>query len=154
MAAGFDYCGPVKTVHKVFCIATLEKLMKDWPGGSYLVININPRVPGGRPLLYIGYRYNSRKVLGFITNEGGGITEPDDPYLSRSHDLRYNVSVCPVVCPHFLGRYFNAYNSIDDHNRMWESDLVLDKYWVTQSGYFRLATTVVLGMGITDRKLI
>ena len=29
----------------------------------------------------------------------------------------------------------------------------LDKYWVTQIGYFRFATTVELGMGITDRKL-
>ena len=37
---------------------------------------------------------------------------------------------------------------------MWQSDLALDKYWVTQSGYFRLATTVALGMGITDGKLL
>ena len=37
---------------------------------------------------------------------------------------------------------------------MRQSDLSLDKYWVTQSGYFRLATTVELGMGITDGKLL
>ena len=37
---------------------------------------------------------------------------------------------------------------------MWESDLELDKYVVTHSGYFRLATTVALGMGITDGKLL
>ena len=30
-AAGVDYCGPVKTSHMGFCLATLEKLMKDWP---------------------------------------------------------------------------------------------------------------------------
>ena len=35
---------------------------------------------------------------------------------------------------------------------MRQSDLSLEKYWVTQSGYFRLANTVALGMGITDRK--
>ena len=35
-ASGVDYCGPVKTSNKVF-LATLEKLKKDWPGGSYLV---------------------------------------------------------------------------------------------------------------------
>ena len=28
-AAGVDYCGPVKTSHKDFCLAKLEKLMKD-----------------------------------------------------------------------------------------------------------------------------
>ena len=32
--------------------------------------------------------------------------------------------------------------------------LKLDKYWATQSGYFRLATTVAFSMGIIDGKLI
>ena len=53
-----------------------------------------------------------------------------------------------------LHRYFNAYDVIDNHNRMWQSGLALEKYWVTQSVYFRLATTVALGMGITDRELL
>ena len=153
-AAGVNYCGPVKTSHKGFCLATLEKLMKDWPGGSYLVLKSTPRFPGESPLLAIGYKYNSRKVLGFIATEGAGSTEPGDPYLSRFPDIYSNVSVRPVVRPHLLGRYFNACNAIDNHNRMRQSDLSLEKYWVTQSGYFRLATTVALGMGITDGKLL
>ena len=33
---------------------------------------------------------------------------------------------------------------------MRQYDLELEKYWVTQGGYFRLATTVALGMDITD----
>ena len=37
---------------------------------------------------------------------------------------------------------------------MWQSDVALEKYWLTQSAYFRLATTVVLGMGIIDGKLL
>ena len=37
---------------------------------------------------------------------------------------------------------------------MQESDIEIDKYLITQSGYFRLATTVVLGMGITDEELL
>ena len=53
-AAGVDYCGPVKTIHKGFSLATLEKLMKDWPGGSYLVFNSTPIFPGERRLLAIG----------------------------------------------------------------------------------------------------
>ena len=66
MAAGVDYCGPVNTIHKGFCLATLEKLMKDWPEVSYLVLKSTPRFHGEIPLLVIGYKYNSRKVLGFI----------------------------------------------------------------------------------------
>ena len=154
MAAGVNYYGPVKTSHKGFCLATLEKLMKDWPGGSYLVLNITPRFPGERPLLAIGYKSNSSKVLGFISNEGAGSTEPGYPYLSRFPDIYSNVSVRPVVHPCLLVRYSNACNAIDNHNRMRQSDLSLEKYWVTQSGYFRLATTVALGVGITDGKLL
>ena len=52
-AAGVDYCGPVKTIHKVF-LATLEKLIKDWRGGSYFVLKTTPRVTGEIPLLAIG----------------------------------------------------------------------------------------------------
>ena len=37
---------------------------------------------------------------------------------------------------------------------MPQSDLALEKYWVTQSGYFRFATIVTLGMEITDGKLL
>ena len=37
---------------------------------------------------------------------------------------------------------------------MWPYDVELEKYWVTQSGYFRLETTVVLCMGVTDGKLL
>ena len=117
-------------------------------------MKINPSVPGGILLLAIGYKYNFRKVLGFISIEGAGINEPGDPYLSCFPDIYYNVDVLPAVFPHFLGRYFNACNAIDNKNRMNQPNIALVKYWVTQSVYFRLATTVALGMGVTDGKLL
>ena len=154
MAEGVDYCRLVKTSHKVFCQATLEKLMKYWPGGSYLVMGSTPRVPGGRPLLAIGYKYNSRKVLGFIATEWAGSNEPGNSYLSCFPDIYSNFYVRPVVHPHSLVRYLNAYHAIENKDRMRNLELALDKYWVTQKGYFRLATTVALGMGIVDGKLL
>ena len=63
-----------------------------------------------------------------------------------------NVSICAVVCYRFLEIYFNAYNTIDNLNRMHQSGLALYKYWVTQSEYFRVATSVELVMRITDEK--
>ena len=117
-------------------------------------MKITPIFPGERPLLAIGYRYNSRKVLGFIATEGAGNTESGDPYLSCFPDIFSNVSVRLVVRPHLLGRYFNACNAIGNHNRMWKSDIALEKYWVTQSGYFRLATTVAFGISNTYGKLL
>ena len=154
MAAGVNYCGLVKMIHKGFCLSTLEKLIKDWTGGSYLVMKSTPTAHVGRPLLDVGYRYNSRKVLGYIATEGAGSTEPGDPYLSCFPNIFSDVSIHPVVCPHLIVRYSNACNAIEIHNSMRQSDLALDKYWVTQSGYFRLETTVALGMVITDGNLL
>ena len=56
MAEGVNYFGTTKTRHKGFCLATLEKLMKHCPGGSYPIMEITPRVPGGRLLMEIGYK--------------------------------------------------------------------------------------------------
>ena len=127
MAAGVDYCGPAKTSQKGFCLDTLENLTNDWLGGSYLDLKSTPRVTCGIPLLVIGNKYNYRKVIVFIATEGGGNTEPGDPYLSCFPEIYSNVSVFPVVFPHLLGRYFNSYNTIDNQNMMWQSNLALDK---------------------------
>ena len=110
--------GPVKTMYKGFCLSTLEKLMKYWPGGSYLVLKITPSVFGDIPLKAIGYNYSYNKALGFIFIEGDGSTEPGDPCLAHFLDIFSNVSVDPIVCPYLLGRYLNARNEIGNHNRM------------------------------------
>ena len=44
MSDGLDYCMAINTTQNVFCISTLEKLTKYWPGGSYLGMKSNPRV--------------------------------------------------------------------------------------------------------------
>ena len=86
--------------------------MKDWPGGSYIVMKITLRIPGVIPLMAIGYKYNSRMVLRSIANEGDGSTEPGDTYLSHILDSYYNVYVCRVVCTFSIGMNFNACNAI------------------------------------------
>ena len=67
-------------------------------------MNSTTRVPGGRPIVEIVYNYNYRKVLGLISTEGDGSTEPGDPYLSNFPDIYSNVDIFPVVRPHLLGR--------------------------------------------------
>ena len=57
----------------------VKVLMKYWSRGSYLVMNITPRVTGDIPRMAIRYKYNYMKVLGFIDTEGSGSTEPGDP---------------------------------------------------------------------------
>ena len=60
---GVDFIGMVKTNTKRFCKAAIEGLTKDWPDRSYIVLSINPMVQGEIPLIAIGYKYNSQKVL-------------------------------------------------------------------------------------------
>ena len=48
---------------------------------------------------------------------------------------------------------FNYCNGIYNHNRIRQYDLVLEIYFMNQSGYFRLATKLELGMGILDGNL-
>ena len=91
----------------------------------YLVLKSTPRVPGDRPIMSIGYKFISRKVLGFIVTEGSGSNEPGDPYLSHLPDIYSNFYVCPVVCPNLLGRYLNSCNTIVNKNRMRQYDLEL-----------------------------
>ena len=100
--------------------------MKYWPGGSYLVLKSTPIVPGGGPIMKIGYKYNYRKVLFFIATEGSGSAEPGYPYLSCFPGIYSNVDDFPVVCPHLIGRYFNACNAIDNWNRMRKYYLALE----------------------------
>ena len=72
-----------------FLSSYIRRVEKYWPERSYLVLKSTPRVPIEIPLMTIGYKYNSRKVLGFIATEGGRITESGDPYLSRFPDIYF-----------------------------------------------------------------
>ena len=88
---GVDLIDMVKTNTKGFCKATIEGLTKDWPGGSYIVLRSKPMGPGERPLIAIGYKYNSRKVLYYFATAGTESTMLDIPYLSKYPDQFYNV---------------------------------------------------------------
>ena len=106
MGVGDDLVGMVNTNTKGFCKDTIEKLTKGWPGGSYLVLKIKPVVPGDRPLIDIGYKYNARKVLYFIVAYNIGSTKTGIPYLSKYPDQFTNIAICPVVCPFVMSKTF------------------------------------------------
>ena len=53
MEMGADFIGMVKTNNKGFYKDTIEKLIKDWPGGSYIVLRSKHMVPRDSPLIAI-----------------------------------------------------------------------------------------------------
>ena len=58
-----DYCGNVNKSHKGFIPDTFEKTTKYRLGGYYLVMESTTAVPGYIPLMDIGYKQTSFKVL-------------------------------------------------------------------------------------------
>ena len=91
-------------------------------------------VPGDRPLIAIGYKYNARKVLSFIVTDNSGSTKTCIPYLSKYPDQFTNVSIFPVARPLVMSKCFSAVNEVDSHKNSRQYDLALDKFWVTQCG--------------------
>ena len=86
--------------------------MKEWTGGSRIVMKGTPRVPSYRPLMVVGYKCRSQKVLVFIDTEEARSTKPGVPCLSCYPDNYSNVSILPVLCPSVIGRYISAFNEI------------------------------------------
>ena len=67
MDVGTYLIGMFKTITKGSCKDTIDDLTKSFLGCSYLVLRIKPVVPGGRPIIDIGYNYNVLKVINFIS---------------------------------------------------------------------------------------
>ena len=90
---GAGLIGMLKTNNKGCGNETIEKVTKDWPGGSYLVLRSKPMVPRSRPLIGIVYKYNVGRLLHFIATSDAGIKKSDTPYLSKYTDQFTDVSV-------------------------------------------------------------
>ena len=114
---GSELIGTVKINTKGFCKYTIEKLTKDGPGGSYLVLSRNPMVPGGRPVIDIGYKYNAREVLYFIVTDNAERTQAGLPYLSKYIEQFINVTIWPVASPLVMSKFYSAVNEVDSHNK-------------------------------------
>ena len=110
MEVGDELIGIVKTNTKGLCKDTIENLTKDWPGGPYLVLSNNLIVPVGRPIIYIGYNYNSQKVIYFIVTDNTGITQTGITYLSKYSDQFTNIYICPVSSPLVMYKFFGSVN--------------------------------------------
>ena len=138
----------VKTAHSRFPKKFLDDTMKEFPGGTWITM----RGKCGRTgveLVAIGYKYNSKKVLSFVTTVGAGSTEKGRPYRAKYNDQYGNVCHRDVARPAVISRLFENSNVVDVNNQMRQHALALEECWVTTDGWFRLFTTFV-GMTVTD----
>ena len=71
-------------------------------------------------------------------------------YLFKYPDQFYNVSTFPVACLLLMSKFFSSVNEVDSHKTSRQSDLALEKFWVTQCGCLWLCNTVAMGAIITN----
>ena len=139
----------VKTAHSRYPRKFLNDNMMDFPGGTWVTMRGKCK-RSGVELVAIGYKYNSKKVLTFITTVGAGSTEKgENPYKMKYNDEFGNVCYRDIPRPAVLSRYFLHSNAVDVHNQMRQGNLALEECWVTTDGWFRLFTTMI-GITVTD----
>jgi hypothetical protein len=68
-------------------------------------------------------------------------------------DIYGNICTRYVDHPQVISNFFAGSNVIDTHNQLRQDSLKLEKKWVTQNPWFRLATTLV-GINVTDAFLL
>jgi Transposase IS4 len=143
---GANFVGVIKNSHSFYPKQYLENTMREWGGGSHLVLQTKYK---GVDLVAVGYKYNKKKVMCFVFNKGLGHTENGKPYEARWKDDNNNTRTREVPRPDVVAKYYEGCNIIDVHNQSRQYNLRLEKHWVTEDGFFRLMTTIV-GICITD----
>jgi hypothetical protein len=140
------FIGIVKTAHSLYPKKWLEEKMAEWPGGSHLVLFATV---DGVELIAVGYKYNKKKVLCFISTKGAGHTEPGQAYEAKWKDSNLNTMFRDIPRPEICSKYFTKSNIVDVNNQSRQYDLALEKHWVTKTGWFRLVTSL-FGIGVVD----
>ena len=140
----------VKTNKKGSRKDNIENLTKDWLGGFYIVLKIKSMVTVDRPLIDVGYNYNAWKFFSFIYKEDKVTPKAVIHYLSKYQDTFDNVAIIPFDYPIVMSKLFGSINEVDYHNKLRNSDLVLENYWFTKCGWIHLFTTFSMGITITN----
>ena len=112
----------------------IESWMKNWPGGSHLVLEAT-----------VGstYKYCKKKTLCFIFNHEASSTKPNIPYVAKCRDETKNPRMHTIPRPECCSTYSQHCNVIDIHNHMLQKLLRLEKHWITHDGFFCTFITVL-----------
>jgi hypothetical protein len=148
---GHDAVLQVKQYHSLFPKEFIENALKDAPGGVHILLEgtTNDEVP----LVALGYRYSRKTILFFVLTKNGGCSKLGDPYHMKYTDIYGNICTWYVDRPQVISNFFAGSNVIDTHNQLRQDSLKLEKKWVTQNPWFRLATTLVR-INVTDAFLL
>ncbi len=137
---GYKCVLQVKQNNGLFPKKFIKDALADAPGGVHIVLQGTYQ---NVPLIAIGYRYSTRTTLSFVATKSAGSTRPGTPYEMKFNDDFGNVVVREVDRPDMISEFFKHSNTIDKHNQSRQSELALEKRWLTHDPYFRLLTTLI-----------
>lgn len=145
---GRHYIGVVKQAYSKFPKDFLKETMKNAPAGAQLLLTTKHE---GVYLCALGYKYSrSGKVTCFIFTRGAGTTNTyGSHYFQRKTDTFGNVYDRCVERPQVAHTFFEHAGVIDEHNKIRQGMLYLEKKWLTKNPWFRLCTTLI-GMHLVD----
>ena len=87
------------------------------------------------PLVCIGYKFNLKKVLVFLSTKGAGSTQPGGRYLAKFPDKFGNLCTREVARPDIISNHFNKSNMVDLHDQVRQAELVLEKMGNTECAF-------------------
>ena len=124
-----EFVGVVKNNHAKFPKAYLVEKMERWPSGLHLVLEAEYE---GVQLLAIGYKYNSSKTQLFVTTKSAGATTEGVSYKAKWKDTHGNTHRQYIPRPAVIATYYGCCNVINVCNEARQSEMHLEKYWVTE----------------------
>ena len=142
----------IKQYKTLFPMDFINESLRDAPGGIHVALS-GKHATTGANLIAVGYRYSRKTILHFVATENASTLEHGEPYEMKYCDIFGNVQTRKVDRPEMISNYFAQSNVIDNHNHLRQFLLALEKMWVTQKAYFRIATTL-LGISVVDSYLL
>ena len=152
-----QFGGPVKIAHRNFPKAFIEEKMKDWPGGTTLVLKAQYKDQAGaqHELIAVGTKYNARKCVCFVFTSGFS-TRKGRAYMSKFRDSLGNYCQREVPRPECVARYYAVSPKVDNHNQRRQFLLALEKAWLPkgEGACWRRLYSTVLGICVVDAHLL
>ncbi len=105
------------------------------------------RAANNVPLVALGYRYSRKTTLFFVLMSKAGSTTAGNPYIMKYTDGFGNL--CQQEVERSNLNFFADSNTIDSHNQVRQSNIALEKKWLTKDPFFRLMTSLI-GICVTD----
>ncbi len=92
-------------------------------------------------------------MLHFVLTKNAGSSKPGMLYQMKHTDLFSNICTWYVDHLHVVSNFFAGSNVVDTHNQLHQDSLKLEKKWITQNPWFRLAT-ILIGVTVKDAFLL